>query len=74
MKRRLREAVRLTRPSPGPAADVVINPKKVVLTAEFETLLNEVRNAFAVIEKKYGSGEEAGASPKRFPESRRPEV
>jgi ribonuclease P protein component len=74
MKRRLREAVRLTRPSPGPAADVVINPKKVVLTAEFETLLNEVRNAFAVIEKKCGSREEAGANPKRFPESRKPEA
>src|SRR6201993_2711819 len=32
MRRRLREAVRLSRPSPGPAADVVINPKKSVRT------------------------------------------
>ncbi|HVN19124.1 MAG TPA: ribonuclease P protein component [Dongiaceae bacterium] len=52
MKRRLREAVRLTRPVPGPSADVVINPKKTVLTADFDLLLNEVRQAFVVIEKK----------------------
>jgi len=54
MKRRLREAVRLSRPRPGPNADVVINPKKAVLTVEFEPLLNEVRQAFVVIEKKLG--------------------
>ena len=52
MKRRLREAVRLTRPSPGASADVVINPKKVILTANFDAVLNEVRQAFVVIEKK----------------------
>lgn len=60
IKRRLREAVRLTRPWPGPAADVVINPKKVVLTAEFESLLNEVREAFVVIEKKFEGREDSG--------------
>jgi len=54
MKRRLREAVRLSRPRPGPSADVVINPKKAVLTVDFEQLLNEVRQAFVVIEKKLG--------------------
>jgi len=52
MKRRLREAVRLTRPFPGPGADVVINPKKVLLTISFDALLNEVRQAFVVIERK----------------------
>ena len=52
MKRRLREAVRLTRPLPGTGADVVINPKKLVLTASFDAILNEVRQAFVVIEKK----------------------
>ncbi|MBZ5688840.1 MAG: ribonuclease P protein component [Acidobacteriia bacterium] len=52
MKRRLREAVRLTRPCPGPGADVVINPKKVLLTISFDALLNEVRRAFVVIERK----------------------
>jgi RNase P protein component len=56
MKRRLREAVRLTRPTPGPGADVVINPKKMVLTAGFDVLLNEVRQAFVVIQKKLGTG------------------
>ena len=52
IKRRMREAVRLTRPSAGLTADVVINPKKVVLTADFEVVLNEVRQAFVVLEKK----------------------
>jgi ribonuclease P protein component len=54
IKRRMREAVRLTRVWPGAAADIVINPKKVVLTADFETVLSEVRQAFMVIEKKLG--------------------
>lgn len=52
MKRRLREAVRLTRPLSGAGADVVINPKRLVLTASFDAILNEVRQAFVVIEKK----------------------
>jgi ribonuclease P protein component len=52
MKRRLREAVRLSRPPVGPNADVVINPKKALLMLEFETVLNEIRRAFAVIEQK----------------------
>jgi len=52
MKRRLREAVRLTMPAAAPQADVVINPKKVVLTTTFETILNEVSQAFVVIQKK----------------------
>ena len=52
MKRRLREAVRLMRPVPGPKADVVINPKKVLLSTDFQDVVNEVRQAFVVIEKK----------------------
>src|SRR5579872_1830038 len=36
MKRRLREAVRLTMPASAPHEDVVINPKKVLLTAPFD--------------------------------------
>lgn len=52
IKRRLREAVRLSRPPFGIAADVVMNPKKSLLTADFETVLNEVRQAFVVIEQK----------------------
>jgi len=52
MKRRLREAVRLTMPASAPQADVVINPKKVLLTAPFDGVLNEVNQAFVVIQKK----------------------
>ncbi|MFZ0951764.1 MAG: ribonuclease P protein component [Candidatus Sulfotelmatobacter sp.] len=51
MKRRLREAVRMSRPSAAIAADVVINPKKSLLATDFATLQNEVSRAFAVIEK-----------------------
>jgi ribonuclease P protein component len=52
MKRRLREAVRRTRPVAGVAADVVINPKKSLLAADFADVLNEVKRAFGVIEQK----------------------
>ena len=71
MKRRLREAVRLTRPRPGPSADVVINPKKIVLTATFDALLNEVRQAFVVIQKRLGSRPGAALPPDNS-ESRMP--
>ena len=53
MKRRLREAVRLSLPVKA-GADVVINPKKSLLTLEL--LLNEVRRAFVVIEQRVGRG------------------
>jgi len=52
IKRRMREAVRMTRPVAGVAADVVINPKKALLTADFCDVLSEVKRAFAVIEEK----------------------
>jgi RNase P protein component len=52
MKRRLREAVRMTRPVTGVAADVVINPKKSLLAADFENVLKEVSRAFGVIGQK----------------------
>jgi len=52
IKRRLREAVRLARPAEGTRVDVVINPRKSLLTADFEAVLNEVRRAFVVIEEK----------------------
>lgn len=67
MKRRLREAVRLSRPWPAVDVDVVINPKKVVLVAAFQTLLNEVRQAFVVIEKKLAKGPEQAGSGGRKP-------
>ena len=56
MKRRLREAVRLTR-RPGVNADVVINPKKSLLTVEFTEVVNEVSRAFVVIEQKLAARE-----------------
>jgi ribonuclease P protein component len=52
MKRRLREAVRMTRPVGGVAADVVINPKKSLLAVDFSDIVNEVSRAFAVIQQK----------------------
>jgi ribonuclease P protein component len=54
IKRRLREAVRLSAPPAKLSADVVINPKKSLLTLDFAALLNEVRRAFVVIEDKVG--------------------
>jgi ribonuclease P protein component len=51
MKRRLREAVRLRRPAQSAAVDVVINPKKSLLTADFAELQNEISRAFEVIRK-----------------------
>ena len=51
MKRRLREAVRLEGVSPGLNADIVINPKRTLLTVEFSELRNEVAKAFVVIGK-----------------------
>jgi ribonuclease P protein component len=60
MKRRLREAVRLAPLPAEVSADVVINPKKSLLTADFEAVLNEVRRAFVVIEGKIRSSEARG--------------
>jgi ribonuclease P protein component len=54
IKRRLREAVRHRRVILGGAGavDVVINPKKSVLTLEFSVVLDEVGRALEVIAKK----------------------
>ena len=51
MKRRLREAVRLHRPALMAAVDVVINPKKSLLTADFTEIEQEVIRALEVIQK-----------------------
>jgi len=53
MKRRLREVVRLHGMIPV-AMDVVINPKKSLLTAAFVDLQREIRRAFEMIEKSAG--------------------
>ncbi len=52
IKRRLRESVRLRRSVLKAAVDVVINPKKSVLTVGFPVLVEEVSRAFDVIVKK----------------------
>jgi ribonuclease P protein component len=70
MKRRLREAVRLTRPPAGASADVVINPKKSLLTVDFTAVVNEVNRAFVVIEEKL----EKLQKNERSSESRKPEA
>ena len=59
MKRRLREAVRITRRPASVNADVVINPKKSLLTVEFADVVNEVSRAFVVIEQKLAPKEKA---------------
>jgi RNase P protein component len=51
MKRRLREAVRLKGLQHTVAADVVINPKRTLLDAEFAILQNDIARAFEAIEK-----------------------
>lgn len=68
MKRRLREAVRLTRVAMLGDVDVVINPKKSILTADFVAVVNQVTRAFTVIEQKFGK-EPAAAEKLRKPES-----
>jgi len=68
LKRRLREAVRLCRPPAGASADVVINPKKSLLTIDFAEVLNEVTRAFVVIEQKLAG--KAGNQPPLVSESR----
>jgi ribonuclease P protein component len=65
MKRRLREAVRLTRPAAGASADVVINPKKSLLTVDFVEVVNEMRRAFVVMEEKLAGKARAGTLDKR---------
>jgi ribonuclease P protein component len=74
MKRRLREAVRMTRPVTAIAADVVINPKKSLLATDFSALLNEVSKAFAVIEQKLSEKSVSEVSQDRIAGSREPEA
>ena len=51
MKRRLREAVRLSGFPPKVSADVVINPKRSLLAADFAEVRDQVARAFQAIEK-----------------------
>jgi ribonuclease P protein component len=63
MKRRLREAVRMSLPVAGVAADVVINPKKSLLAADFADLQIEVKRAFEVIEQELSSKAHVSVNP-----------
>ena len=51
MKRLLREAVRMNGLERSVAADVVINPKRSLLNAEFSDLQSQIGKAFDVIER-----------------------
>jgi ribonuclease P protein component len=51
IKRRMREAVRLHVAGLTRNVDVILHPKRLVLTAEFTRLENEVSHIFRVIEK-----------------------
>jgi len=68
LKRRLREAVRLSRPTLALPVDVVINPKKSLLVTDFAAVVKEVSRAFTVIEQKLvtnlGTAQKADSSLK----------
>ncbi|MGC2402479.1 MAG: ribonuclease P protein component [Acidobacteriaceae bacterium] len=51
IKRRMREAVRLNLPELTRDVDVVLHPRRTVLTAEFARLQSEVSTIFRVIQK-----------------------
>ncbi len=51
IKRRMREAVRLNLASLTRDVDVVLHPRRTVMTAEFSGLQKEVSKIFAVIQK-----------------------
>jgi ribonuclease P protein component len=57
MRRRMREAVRMTRPVSAPPIDVVFNPKRLVLKAEFAVVVKEVGRAFETLLRKSVGGE-----------------
>ena len=52
MRRRMREAVRLNWNTCSAAVDVVINPKKSLLSAEFAALNTDVKRALEMIQKQ----------------------
>jgi ribonuclease P protein component len=74
MRRRTREAVRhhlfMLKGVSG-AVDVVINPKKSLLAAEFPQISQEIERAFGVIRRACESGCEAGGTKQAGREARR---
>ena len=57
IRRRVREAVRMNRPVSAPPIDVVINPKRLILKAEFAVVVKEVGRAFETVLRKSAGGE-----------------
>jgi ribonuclease P protein component len=51
IKRRMREAVRLNLASLTRNVDVILHPRRTVLTAEFTALQGEVSRIFAIVQK-----------------------
>jgi ribonuclease P protein component len=51
IKRRMREAVRMNLPKLTRNVDVVLHPRRAVLTAEFAGLQSEVSKIFATVER-----------------------
>ncbi len=65
MKRRLRETVRHNLSLLQGPVDVVINPKKTLLSAEFVQLLREIERAFTQIrEDRFGPRSPVGSGPR----------
>jgi ribonuclease P protein component len=54
VRRRLREGVRLHRSDLLAPVDIVINPKRSALIAQFSDLENQIRRAFEVVGKSIG--------------------
>ncbi len=59
IKRRLREAVRFSLAGLRAPVDVVINPKKSAMTAEFAALKDEVAGLFEKIQSTGGGGRQS---------------
>jgi hypothetical protein len=53
----MREALRMARPLSAPAIDVVINPKRLVLKAEFGVVVKEVGRAFENVLRRSAGGD-----------------
>ena len=70
MRRRLREAVRMQLGLLSAPVDVVINPKKSVLTADFGELIQEVERAFQVIQTS-AEGDKSSREPENSKRGRR---
>jgi ribonuclease P protein component len=51
IKRRMREAVRMNLALLTRDVDVILHPRRTVMTAEFDRLLGEVSKIFSVIER-----------------------